>query len=590
MMRQFRGLPVGLSPLTRGFTLTGNLKMATKSGQTAATVVGTSLSGIGNGKGFVASKAGVVYTPSALANWTALQLLRHVSHKPVLRILDPACGDGELLAAVVRQYGQVVEVCGRDIDPTAVAAAGQAVKAPVDLAVGDSLRGNSLETLAWQPDAVIMNPPWNGLDAVSRRELRAAGYELAYGQFDLYEVFAERVLKLFPDIPMAFILPDSVFLPEHTRFRRFLLDNTQLLFLARLGEGIFPGIYRGTVVVVLRNRPSNAGLVECFRLRASERRAFLDGLISLDELRRSHSHSVPLRRFVANPNAEFTLEVRSGESAIDRMIQASGMDWDQIFQIGRGAEVGKHGLRLHCPTCGTYRPVPRRQSIARVTCPRCGAAFSADAQATRVVRALDSTGSADWKPVIVGEDVDRYRCEPSRELQVGLPGVQYKDLNLALSPKLLVRKTGVGLRAAVDRSGSLTTQTVYHFVARDGVPPLVLDYVAGVLNSRVMLAFHLRWSGDLEWRSHPYVTPTVIKSLPVPPPLAPTGEFSDLAAEIATLAQRRSNGERVEEQIEGCVADLYGLTVRERKWVAEVLESAQALSGIAELRLPSNTV
>lgn len=564
--------------------------MFAKPGHITASAMNDSPSGYSSGSEFANGIAGVVYTPQALADWTATQLLRYVPHNPVLRVLDPACGDGELLAAVSRRYWQAVEGCGRDIDPVAVAAAGQAVKTPVDLAVGDSLLGDSLETLACQPDAVIMNPPWNGLDAVSRRELRAAGYELAHGQFDLYEVFVERVVKLFPNIPMAIILPDSVFLPEHTRFRRFLLDNTQLLFMARLGEGLFPGIYRGTVVVVLRNRPSKAGAVECFRLRADERKAFLKGLVSLDELRRSQSHSVPLRRFVANPNAEFTLEVRSEESAVDRMMQASRIEWDRTFQIGRGVEVGKHGLRLHCLVCGAYRPMPRRQKIARVACVGCGAAFPADTQVSQVVRLLGATRSANWKPVIVGEDVDRYRCEPSRELQVGLPGIQYKDMDLALSPKLLVRKTGVGLRAAVDLSGSLTTQTVYHFVARDGVPPWVLDYVAGVLNSRAMLAFHIRWSGDLEWRSHPYVTPTVIKSLPVPSPVAPRSGFLGEAEEVATLARRRSNGDMVEEQIEEMVADLYGLTVSERRWVSRVIESAQSLKGIAELRDPVGTV
>ena len=148
----------------------------------------------------------------------------------------------------------------------------------------------------------------------------------------------------------------------------------------------------------------------------------------------------------------------------------------------------------------------------------------------------------------------------------------------------LVRKTGVGIRAAVDRSGSLTTQTVFHFIAKPGVSPLLLDYVAGVLNSRTMLAFHLRWSGDLEWRSHPYVTPTVIKSLPIPSPFLPEGGLSDVAMEISALAQRRFHGEKVEDQMEELVADLFGLSVSERRWVTEVISSAQSLRGIVELK------
>ena len=540
----------------------------------------------GNGRASVADAVGAVYTPPALADWTASQLLRHTPRKAVLRVLDPACGAGDLLAGVVRSCDDLVEVCGRDIDPRALAAAAQALRVPVDLALGDSLRSESLEELPWPPDAVIMNPPWNGLEAKSRHELRVAGYELAKGQFDLYEIFVERVVKLFSNIPMAFILPDSVFLPEHTRFRRFLLQNTQPLFMARLGEGLFPGVYRGTFVMVLRGGQGDHGNVECFRLRAAERKAFMTGTMSLEDFRESQSHDVPLSRFAANPNAEFTLDVRSDESAVDRMMRVSTIDWDHVFWIGRGVEIGKNGTMLRCGTCSTYRPAPRRQYIVSLYCPSCGTVFPSDAGVHYVVRRRNATDDPSWRRIIVGEDVDRYLCHPSRELRLGLLGIQYKDVELAMMPKLLVRKTGVGLRAAVDRSGSLTLQTVFHFIVKLGIPSSVLDYMAGVLNSRVMLAFHLRWSGDIEWRSHTYITPTIIKALPVPTPFIAGTAMSRVAEEVATLARRRSCGEMVEEQIEDLVVDLYGLTSLERQWVRDVIGSAQALRGISELREP----
>lgn len=557
--------------------------MDVRTGQIPSEVAGVS-QGTGNGRASAADAVGAVYTPAVLADWTASQLFRHTPRKAVLRVLDPACGAGELLAGVVRSYDHLVEVCGRDIDPRALTAAAEAVRVPVDLALGDSIRSDSLEELPWPPDAVIMNPPWNGLDAKRRRELRTAGYELAEGQFDLYEIFVERVVKLFSNIPMAFILPDSVFLPEHTRFRRFLLENTQPLFIARLGEGLFPGVYRGTVVMVVRSGQGDHGNVECFRLRAVERKAFMNGMMSLEDFRKSQSHDVPLSRFVANPNAEFTIDLHSDESAVDRMMRACTIDWDQVFWIGRGVEIGKHGTMLRCGVCGTYRPVPRRRDTVSTSCASCGRVFPSDANVHYVVRRRNATDDASWRRIIVGEDVDRYQCKPSRQLRLGLLGIQYKNMELSMMPKLLVRKTGVGLRAAVDRFGLLTIQTVYHFIAKPEIPSLVLDYIAGMLNSRVMLAFHLRWSGDIEWRSHPYVTPTTIKALPVPSPFVAGTELSSIGKEIAMLARRRAYGEMVEEQIEDLVVELYGLTSLERQWVADVIGSAQSLRGISELQ------
>ena len=253
--------------------------------------------------------------------------------------------------------------------------------------------------------------------------------------------------------------------------------------------------------------------------------------------------------------------------------------------MGRGVEIGKSGRTLLCDHCGKYQAAPRKDSDSPTICRRCGAAFPTGSRIHQIIRQREQGDEHLWNPVIVGEDVDRYRCKPSREVLIDLPGIRYKDFSLMRRPKLLVRKTGVGLRAAVDRSGSLTIQTVYHFIPRGEVPELALDYMAGVLNSKAMLAFHLRWSGENEWRSHPYVTPSTIKALPVPTPFKEENTLTDHATEIATLARRRSNAEEVEEQIESLVQDLYELTGREREWVCEVIESAQSLRGITEMRI-----
>lgn len=525
---------------------------------------------------------GAVYTPPGLAEWAAIQLLRFVPKGSPLRILDPACGDGELLAKVAQVSRETVELCGRDIDADAIRVAAARFTPKTDFAEADSLLPLSLTALKPQPHAVITNPPWGRPDPEYRRQLQALGYELAEGQFDLYEVFVERLVKSFPNLPMAFILPDSLLLPEHTKLRRFLLRNTEILLLARLGEGLFPGVYRGTVVVVLRSSPVTTGDVECFRLQPGERRAFLTERASLEVIRKARSHKVPRRRFASNPNAEFTLDIRADEHAVDKMLAAAGGHWGRLFMIGRGIEIGKSGHALRCQRCGHYRPVAK--GSGPTSCRNCGQEFSSDVPLERVVRPRSVSLDSAWAPVIVGEDVQRYYCEPSREIRVELPGIRYKSSALLAKPKLVVRKTGVGIRSAVDRSGSLTIQTVYHFVPRAEHLSLMLDYWAGVLNSRVMLAFHLRWSGESEWRSHPYVTPTALKTLPVPNPVKEDKRLSSAAHEIALLARRRSCGDMVEGEIETLVETLYGFNARDRQWVRQVIGSAQSLRGISDMR------
>jgi hypothetical protein len=156
-------------------------------------------------------------------------------------------------------------------------------------------------------------------------------------------------------------------------------------------------------------------------------------------------------------------------------------------------------------------------------------------------------------------------------------------------PKLLIRKTGVGIKAVVDESGAATNQVVFHFTRRKDSPSFVLDYMEGVLCSRVLLAWHLKRHGEVEWRSHPYITQHVIRGFPVPVPNSPE-EWAQAQA-IANAVQDRRMAKRHDSAediaVERLVAGLFGLTEADMRWVLGVLDSAQQLEPIRTLRLPS---
>ncbi|MFX0579169.1 Eco57I restriction-modification methylase domain-containing protein [Nocardia nepalensis] len=105
----------------------------------------------------------------------------------VLRVLDPACGDGELLLAVNRVAGEVlpgvrVELVGYDLDPAGVAmarerAAGAGVG--VEWHIGDFLT-ESAGIAAGSFDAIITNPPY-----VRTQQLGGPTAQLLSKQFGL---------------------------------------------------------------------------------------------------------------------------------------------------------------------------------------------------------------------------------------------------------------------------------------------------------------------------------------------------------------------------------------------------------------------
>ncbi|MGS2809824.1 Eco57I restriction-modification methylase domain-containing protein [Nocardia sp. MW-W600-9] len=125
------------------------------------------------------------YTPPALARFLARRALRHAPRAGELRVLDPACGDGELLLAVHRELassGITVRLTGYDLDRRAVgetAARAGAEGVEIDCRAGDFLAA-SARIADGSFDLVISNPPY-----VRTQQLGGATAQLLSKQFGL---------------------------------------------------------------------------------------------------------------------------------------------------------------------------------------------------------------------------------------------------------------------------------------------------------------------------------------------------------------------------------------------------------------------
>ena len=213
-----------------------------------------------NGHILAHSNLGSVYTPTTLAEWVAGLFIEFASLPSASVVCDPSCGDGELLRAVFSHAPQT-RLLGIDLDPSAVNAASNNLK---NLALFKNCNAlmarNNRNMQNWSSlfesreiHGVIANPPWGADLNASRGEFAKAGYNFAKGQFDIWNLFIEATLhNLASGGTAAFIVPDAIFLPEHERIRRYLHNNTRIKFVARLGEGFFPDVFRGTTVLVFQ--------------------------------------------------------------------------------------------------------------------------------------------------------------------------------------------------------------------------------------------------------------------------------------------------------------------------------------------------
>ncbi|WP_062990386.1 Eco57I restriction-modification methylase domain-containing protein [Nocardia anaemiae] len=146
------------------------------------------------------------YTPPALARFLARRLLEYVPGGGVLRVLDPACGDGELLLAldgVVREMlpGVRVELVGYDLDAAGVATARERAAAAgvaVEWHVGDFLI-ESAGIVAGSFDAIITNPPYVRTQQLGGKTARLLSKQFGLqGRIDLTHPFvavAPRLLR-----------------------------------------------------------------------------------------------------------------------------------------------------------------------------------------------------------------------------------------------------------------------------------------------------------------------------------------------------------------------------------------------------------
>lgn len=153
-------------------------------------------------------RLGAHYTPVALAGFVAERVVRHAGRWAV-RVLDPACGDGELLAAFAKLVPDA-ELVGYDLDPDAVAAARTRLPDAV-IGLGDFTEiAGTLPAASF--DVVITNPPY-----VRTQVLGAAAAELSArfglrGRIDLTHPFVASLPRLLTDGGVLGLLCSNRFL------------------------------------------------------------------------------------------------------------------------------------------------------------------------------------------------------------------------------------------------------------------------------------------------------------------------------------------------------------------------------------------
>jgi adenine-specific DNA-methyltransferase len=180
---------------------------------------------------------GVTYTPEALADFVAAQIVGAIGGRAqgsVLRVLDPALGQGQLLASLVGQLVSRsecrIEMHGFETDPSALAFATQALSdsfpnVPLRLRCGDFLKfvldefGANGDLALFRPpaparyDVIIANPPYVRTQIMGAEQARALARRFGLtGRVDLYHAFLLAMAEVLSPDGVAGVIVSNRFM------------------------------------------------------------------------------------------------------------------------------------------------------------------------------------------------------------------------------------------------------------------------------------------------------------------------------------------------------------------------------------------
>jgi hypothetical protein len=221
----------------------------------------------------VQKRDGVHYTPSKLAQFLAEQTCIqfrsiHFSRRPI-RVLDPACGDGELLlslAKVLVESADIpldqIQVFGFEKDTSAAQRANERIQeigvTQLEIQGGDFLEFDHPKSDDAKFDIVIANPPYVRTQILGQKQAKRFGKRYGIsGRVDLYHAFTIAAAELLRENGIMGLLTSNRFMTvkSGTSLRERLIDDFQIKQVFDLGDTkLFSAAVLPVVLTAIKRR------------------------------------------------------------------------------------------------------------------------------------------------------------------------------------------------------------------------------------------------------------------------------------------------------------------------------------------------
>jgi len=200
-------------------------------------------------------------TPYPIANLMVKKLFKFRQPDPEDRLLDPGCGDGVFIEAVLewcnRKGIKLPRILGVELDSRLASICRRKFTKYKEVTVTQK---DFLAEDFGQFDFIICNPPYVRLEELSEEERSSYRriYKTAFGKFNLYMLFFEKALKALKDGGRLVIITPEKF--EYTLSSaplRRLIARYHVEELHHLKEGIFKGLVTYPTITVINKVDSS---------------------------------------------------------------------------------------------------------------------------------------------------------------------------------------------------------------------------------------------------------------------------------------------------------------------------------------------
>lgn len=553
---------------------------------------------------------GVAYTPKALADFVAQQMLaaHQKQQKPCFKILDPAVGEGELLVSLIEQISAssdiLLKVYGFETDERALFVATQRLQnkfphAEIDIQLGSFLDyvlekhacSGSLfgASAADKYDLIIANPPYVRTQVMGGKQakLLTEQFNLS-GRVDLYYPFLLGIARALAPDGVAGVIVSNRFMTTKSGapIRKSLREELNIQHVWDLGDTkLFDVAVLPAVILASGNDSARNGSPRFTSIYQTKEKGEAIAGKPLDALQAEGIVSIHDGRNFCVKHG--TLEVDEKLDAVWRISSSEVDEWLETVRsrtFKRFADIGK--IRVGVKTCADKvfirsdwdsleeQPELLRPLITHHTARRYRADTSEkqwkilytheiNGGKRRPVELAAYPKSAayleSYRSTLEGRN---YVIEAGRNwYEIWVP----QDPSRWQAPKLVFRDISEKPMFWVDQSGGIVNGDCYWMTADKGGDTDLLWLAAGVANSTFIEEFYdHKFNNKLYAGRRRFIT-QYVEEFPLPDPNTEAAErIISLARQVHDMLPG-GDTQAIESEIDSLVWLAFGLTSKEAR-------------------------